>query len=258
MRLGIFCFSCQSWFHEWHFSHMKKPTFFLSEKKFSPKVLTTWFYAFFFFLTKMFTLFHTFLFSPDETVFFPSHMRKMNIHFKIKSPKKFCGLCFVLLTMIKLLFFFWYHIWNSILHLVSQAKAKQNFSFQKKTLFSHFFLLIEICISISFTHEEFTTVLLIKLFFHTFSFFFFYMIQLSCYVASHMISFFSTVFFSLGFTFKESEHFRLTKQFLLIYLCIYFLSPAKKRFSFGFQHELFDLLKYFLFLCFTHDVSPQD
>lgn len=212
---------------------MKKPTFFISEKKFSPKVFTTWFYAWF-------------------IIFFS---------FQNKISQKVFWLCFVFLTMIKtFVFLLVSHMKFYSSELFSLLEQDKTFHFRKKhfffrvTFFSpnrdlyfiwlHTWRIYNCSVDRTFLSHIF-------LFFVSSRFLFCFLLYIwynfSVPVASYMISFFSTIFFSLGFTLEESEHFLLTKLFLFIYPFIYFLSPAKKSFLFGFQHELFDLLKCFFF-----------
>lgn len=87
---------------------MKKPTFFISEKKFSPKVFTTWFYAWF-------------------IIFFS---------FQNKISQKVFWLCFVFLTMIKN-FCFSFGITYEILFFWTFfiSRARQNFFILEKNTF---------------------------------------------------------------------------------------------------------------------------
>lgn len=212
---------------------MKQPTFFISEKRFSPKVFTTWFYAWF-------------------IIFFS---------FQNKISQKVFWLCFVFLTMIKN-FCFSFGITYEILFFWTFfiSRARQNFFIlEKNTFFPCYFFSPNRDLYFIWLHTwriyncsvDRTFLSHIFLFFVSSRFLFCFLLYIwynfSVPVASHMISFFSTIFFSLGFTLEESEHFLLTKLFLFIYPFIYFLSPAKKSFLFGFQHELFDLLKCFFF-----------
>lgn len=193
---------------------MKKPTFFISEKKFSPKVFTTWFYAWF-------------------IIFFS---------FQNKISQKVFWLCFVFLTMIKN-FCFSFGITYEILFFWTFfiSRARQNFFIlEKNTFFPCYFFSPNRDLYFIRLHTwriyncsvDRTFLSHIFLFFVSSRFLFCFLLYIwynfSVPVASHMISFFSTIFFHLASHLKKVNIFFWQNCFyLFIHLSIFCLLPKK-------------------------------